>query len=53
MNRKTCNGPTAGYTCDACGSESAEHDPQHTCGGDHCMPKRMGRNKAEARCACG
>lgn len=47
-----CSGPTAGYKCDMCGVESAEHDATHACGSDHCMPKCSACNEAQANCSC-
>jgi len=52
MNCVRCNAPTDGYKCDICGVESAEHDPVHGCGGDHCQPKCRRCNEAESRCGC-
>lgn len=43
---------TEGYKCDVCGQECPEHDPNHSCGGDHCMPKCSGCGEAESKCSC-
>jgi len=50
---KTCGGPSQGYKCDMCGEEMMSQDPNHKCGGDHCMPKCKDCNEAEGKCACG
>jgi len=34
------------------GTEAKEHDAQHSCGGNRCMPKCSGCNEAEAKCSC-
>lgn len=47
-----CGGPCEGYKCDMCGAESLEHDPSHSCGEDHCMPKCTACGEAETKCAC-
>lgn len=47
-----CNGPTEGYKCDVCGSESAEHDANHEHGGEHCVAKCQTCNEAETKCTC-
>lgn len=52
MSCKTCGGATEGYKCDMCGAEAKEHDANHTCGGDHCMPKCAACAKAETQCSC-
>ena len=49
---KTCEGPAEGYKCDECGAESKMHDPNHECGGEHCMPKCAGCEEAEELCMC-
>ncbi|MGYP001563454255 len=43
---------TQGYKCDMCGTESAEHDAGHGCGGDHCLAKCSGCGEAETKCSC-
>lgn len=40
------------YKCDMCNDEAAEHDPNHGCGGDHCMVKCSGCKEAESKCSC-
>ncbi len=50
---KGCGGPTEGYKCDMCGAEAESHDPNHACGGDHCLPKCKGCGEAESKCSCG
>ncbi len=40
------------YKCDVCGAESKEHDPNHGCGGDHCVVKCSGCEKSETQCTC-
>ncbi|MEX1026389.1 MAG: hypothetical protein WD049_00045 [Candidatus Paceibacterota bacterium] len=52
MNCNKCGKEGDGHKCDMCGAEAAEHDPNHECGGDHCMVKCSGCNEAEAKCAC-
>jgi len=52
MNCKTCSGATAGYKCDMCGEECAEHDAAHACGAEHCAPKCVACNESEAKCTC-
>ena len=52
MSCKKCGGETEGHKCDVCGAESKEHDPQHKCGGEHCMPKCKACSEAEAKCTC-
>lgn len=47
-----CGGATEGYKCDACGEESAAHDPNHKCGGDHCVAKCTGCDQAHTKCTC-
>lgn len=47
-----CGMGAEGFKCDSCGAESAEHDPQHACGGDHCMPKCKGCGQAQVKCPC-
>lgn len=47
-----CLGLTSGYKCAMCGEESASRDPGHACGGEHCIPKCVDCNQAEARCVC-
>lgn len=47
-----CGGGTAGYKCNMCGEELAEHDASHGCGGDHCMSKCAACNQAQAECSC-
>ncbi len=47
-----CGGGTSGYKCDMCDAESAEHDPNHACGADHCMPKCAGCSQAASKCSC-
>lgn len=47
-----CGGESEGYKCDQCGAEAREHDAQHGCGGDRCMPKCRGCKEAEAKCSC-
>lgn len=49
---KKCHGRTEGYKCDLCGATAEEHDPEHSCGGEHCMPKCMGCQEAEELCTC-
>lgn len=55
QNCKKCNmsadSPMA-YKCDMCGAESATHDPNHSCGGDHCVVKCSGCKKSETQCTC-
>jgi len=46
---KGCGGPTEGYKCDMCGAEAESHDPNHACGGDHCLPKCKGCGEAESK----
>ncbi len=41
-----------GYKCDQCGAEADEHDENHECGGEHCLPKCVGCGEAEAKCRC-
>lgn len=53
MECTKCQSPTDGYKCDMCGEESATRDPNHACGGDHCMAKCAGCSQAEAKCTCG
>jgi len=53
MSCKTCEGDTEGYKCDVCGAEAEEHDNEHSCGGEHCMPKCKACGKAEVGCSCG
>ncbi|MBI2023897.1 hypothetical protein HYT00_00660 [Candidatus Giovannonibacteria bacterium] len=48
----TCGGKAAGYKCDSCGVEAAEHDEKHSCGGNHCVAKCANCNQAETKCAC-
>jgi hypothetical protein len=52
MDCSKCAGPTEGYKCDLCGAESESHDPDHGCGGDHCMPKCAACNEAQVGCSC-
>jgi len=53
MNTCTkCGKETEGYRCDVCGAESAEHDNNHKCGSDHCMPKCKACNEAQSKCSC-
>lgn len=47
-----CGGDTSGYKCDMCDAEAAEHDSNHACGADHCMPKCTGCNQAASKCSC-
>ncbi len=49
---KKCDNDTKGYKCDECGTESDHHVAEHKCGGDHCMPKCVGCNEAQAKCGC-
>ncbi|MEK7506831.1 MAG: hypothetical protein AAB585_02360 [Patescibacteria group bacterium] len=49
---KKCGMATQGYKCDMCGTESAEHDAGHGCGGDHCLAKCSGCGEAETKCSC-
>ncbi|HEY4475206.1 MAG TPA: hypothetical protein VJB92_00555 [Candidatus Paceibacterota bacterium] len=49
---KKCGKPTEGYKCDMCGSESKNHEVNHSCGGIHCIPKCSGCGQAEEKCAC-
>jgi len=51
-NCAKCGMECEGFKCDECGEECAEHDANHSCGADHCMPKCKGCNEAEAKCAC-
>lgn len=48
----TCGKATSGYKCDMCGAESADYDPNHACGGEHCVAKCSGCGQAENRCIC-
>jgi len=48
-----CSGEAEGYKCDMCGTEAAEHDETHACGGDHCTLKCKGCNEAQTKCSCG
>lgn len=48
----TCGMDTEGYKCEMCGEESAEHDPNHHCGGERCMSKCKGCGQAQSKCAC-
>lgn len=52
MGCKKCGGATEGFKCDMCGTEAAEHDDKHSCGGEHCMSKCKACNEAEAKCIC-
>lgn len=52
MKCSKCGKDAAGYKCDMCGAESAEHDATHACGGDHCMPKCTDCNEAQEKCSC-
>ena len=47
-----CNGNTSGYKCDMCDEEAEKHDDNHSCGGDHCMPKCAGCSQAQTKCSC-
>lgn len=49
---KTCSGPIKGFKCDECGATASKHDPDHECGGDHCMPMCAGCEEAEELCMC-
>ncbi len=49
----TCGGDTEGYKCELCTAESRGHDPEHECGGEHCLPKCKECNEAQTQCACG
>lgn len=49
---KKCDNEVKGFKCDICGSEAETHNPDHKCGGEHCMPKCTGCNEAEAKCTC-
>ena len=51
-NCSKCQGDTEGYKCDLCGVEAAEHDSNHACGGDHCVPKCKSCAQAQAKCSC-
>ena len=48
-----CGRDAKGYKCDSCGAERKNHDSNHACGGNHCMPKCSGCNEAHSKCACG
>jgi len=52
MECSTCQGGIDGYKCDTCGAESVEHDPDHECGSEHCMPKCAGCGEAQVNCSC-
>jgi hypothetical protein len=59
-----CGKETQGYKCDVCGAEAEQHvgthglnedgSPMadHPRGADHCMPKCVGCDQAEANCTC-
>ena len=47
-----CDKDTMGYKCDVCGAESNQNDTSHECGLEHCMPKCVGCNEAQAKCPC-
>ncbi len=49
---KKCGGDTHGCKCDMCGAELDEHDPNHACGGEHCVAKCSACNEAETNCTC-
>ena len=40
------------YKCDSCGEEAQEHDPNHECGGEHCVVKCSGCKESETNCTC-
>lgn len=40
------------YKCDMCGAEAAAHDPNHSCGDEHCVVKCSGCHQAETKCTC-
>lgn len=48
----SCSGPTEGFKCDICGAQSDNHDDNHGCGSEHCMPKCQGCNEAQVKCSC-
>lgn len=48
----TCGGPTEGFKCDVCGAEADVHVEDHSCGGEHCMPKCQGCGEAQVKCTC-
>lgn len=47
-----CGKDTSGYKCDVCGAEAEEHDANHECGAEHCMPKCVGCSEAQVKCSC-
>lgn len=49
---EACGKDAEGYKCDACGVEAGEHDPNHECGGERCMPKCSGCKEAQVKCSC-
>jgi len=53
MGCSQCEAETKGYKCTECGAVSDEHNSEHACGGDKCLPMCTGCNEAEAKCTCG
>ncbi|MBI4086393.1 hypothetical protein HY416_00205 [Candidatus Kaiserbacteria bacterium] len=53
-NCKKCGKETKGFKCDVdtCGMEAEQHDANHACGGEHCVPKCSACNEAETKCTC-
>ena len=49
---KKCGMKADGYKCELCGVESKNHDPNHVCGGAHCVLKCSGCGQAETKCTC-
>ena len=54
-NCKKCDKPADSpdaYKCDMCPAVSATHDPNHSCGGEHCVVRCSGCKEAETQCSC-
>ncbi len=47
-----CGGTTEGFKCDVCGAEADVHVEDHSCGGEHCMPKCKACGEAQVKCTC-
>jgi hypothetical protein len=54
MECPKCGGPTAGWKCAICGSESDEHDAKHLHAGSdrYCTLLCQGCGEADVHCTC-
>lgn len=49
---KKCGMEGEGFMCEVCSATAAEHDPNHACGGEHCVVKCKPCQKPETQCTC-